>query len=286
MGEYFHGLRGAVSGTLPVQAIDTALVLKVLEPIWATKPEMGSRVRGRIESILDWAKVREYRDGENPARWRGHLDKLLPKPSAVKKLKGVRHHPALPYAETPAFIAELRKRKGIAARALEFAILTAARSGEVLGARWEEFDLGAAVWVVPPARMKGGDKEHRVPLAPRALKIVRDMAGLSCEFVFPKGKAGKPLSEKALWKCLRRTKVENATTHGFRSTFRDWAGDRTNYQNHFVEMALAHTISDKVEAAYRRGDLFEKRRFLMDEWARFCNTPASVGDVIPLRRSK
>jgi integrase len=134
--------------------------------------------------------------------------------------------------------------------------------------------------------MKGGDKEHRVPLAPRALKIVRDMAGLSCEFVFPNGKAGKPLSEKALWKCLRRTKVENATTHGFRSTFRDWAGDRTNYQNHFVEMALAHTISDKVEAAYRRGDLFEKRRFLMDEWARFCNTPASVGDVIPLRRSK
>jgi integrase len=246
---------------------------------------MGSRVRGRIESILDWAKVRGYREGENPARWRGHLDKLLPKPSAVKKLKGIRHHPALPYAETPAFVAELRKREGVAARALEFAILTAARSGEVLGARWQEFNLDAAVWVVAPERMKVG-KPHRVPLTPRALKIVKEMAGLSGELVFPNGKDGKPLSEKALWKCLRRTKVENATAHGFRSTFRDWAAERTNYPNHVVEMALAHTISDKVEAAYRRGDLFEKRRRLMDEWARFCNTPASTGDVIPLRRSE
>jgi integrase len=272
-------------GSLPVQAVDTALICKILEPIWTSRPETASRVRGRIESILDWAKVRGYRNGENPARWRGHLDKLLPKPSAVKKLKGVRHHPALPYAETPAFVAELRKREGIAARALDFAILTAARSGEVLGARWEEFDLGAAVWVVPPARMKGGDKEHRVPLAPTALRIIKDMPRHG-DFVFPGGNDGKPLSEKALWKTLHRMKIENATVHGFRSAFRDWAAERTNYPNHVVEMALAHTIGDKVEAAYRRGDLFEKRRRLMGEWARFCSKLATTAAVIPLRRTK
>ena len=182
-------------------------------------------------------------------------------------------------------MAEIQKREGIAARALEFAILTSARSGEVLGARWEEFDLTAAVWIVTAARMKAG-KEHRVPLAPQALKIVKDMAGLSEEFVFPGDKSGKPLSEKALWKVLHRMNVENTTVHGLRSTFRDWAAERTNYPNHVVEMALAHTIGDKVEAAYRRGDLMEKRRRLMDEWARFCNTPTSAGAVIPLRRSE
>ncbi len=234
--------------------------------------------------MLDWAKVRGYRDDENPARWRGHLDKLLPKPSAVKKLNGAGHHPALPYVETPAFVAELRKREGITSRALEFAILTAARSGEVLGARWAEFDLDAAEWIVPAERMKAG-KEFRVPLAPRATEIVKDMAGLSGVFVFPSSD-GKPLSEKALWKCLRRMKVKNATVHGFRSAFRDWAAERTNYPNHVAEMALAHTIGDKVEAAYRRGDLFQKRRRLMGEWARFCSKPATAGAVIPLRRSK
>ena len=171
----------------------------------------------------------------------------------------------------------------MAARALEFAILTAARSGEVLGARWEEFDLDAAVWTVPAGRMKAG-KEHRVPLALRALEIVKDMAGMSDEFVFPGDKSSRPLSEKALWKALHRMKVENATVHGFRSAFRDWAAERTNYANHVVEMALAHTIGDKVEAAYRRGDLLDKRRSLMDGWANFCSSSATSGAVLPLRR--
>ncbi len=269
-----------VFGALSVQAIDTGLVLKAIEPIWATKPEMASRVRGRIESILDWAKARGYREGENPARWRGHLNHLLPARSKVRK---VLHHAALPYTEISAFIAELHKREGMAARALEFAILTAARSGEVLGARWEEFDLDAAVWTVPAGRMKAG-KEHRVPLALRALEIVKDMAGMSDEFVFPGDKSSRPLSEKALWKALHRMKVENATVHGFRSAFRDWAAERTNYANHVVEMALAHTIGDKVEAAYRRGDLLDKRRSLMDGWANFCSSSATSGAVLPLRR--
>ena len=169
-----------VFGSMPVAAIDAALVLRAIEPIWATKPEMASRVRGRIERILDWAKVRGYREGENPARWRGHLNHLLPARSRVRKVK---HHTALPYTEAPAFLASLQKREGIAARALEFAILTAARSGEVLGARWQEFDLNAAIWIVPAARMKAR-QAHRVPLAPRALKIIKDMAGSSTELVF------------------------------------------------------------------------------------------------------
>ena len=270
-----------IIGALPVQAVDTALMCKVLEPIWTTKPETASRVRRRIESILDWAKVRGYREGENPARWRGHLDKLLPARSKVRKVK---HHAALPYAEMPAFMAELHKREDTSARALEFAILTAARSGEVLAARWEEFDLAGAVWAVPAEHMKTG-KEHRVPLAPRTVKIVKDMVR-SSEFVFPRDKSGKPLSERALWKKLRHMKVENASAHGFRSTFRDWAAERTNYPNHVVEMALAHAIGDSVEAAYRRGDLFDKRRRLMDEWARFCNAPVSAGAVIPLRAAE
>jgi len=273
-----------IIGALPVQAIDTALMCKVLEPIWTAKPETASRVRGRIERILDWAKVRGYRDGENPARWRGHLDHLLPHHRKVKKVK---HHAALPYADVPAFITELHTRDGVGARAFEFAILTATRSGEALGAEWNEFDLKGAMWTVPAARMKSG-KEHRVPLAPSALKIIKDMAdSKNGEFVFPGDNPGRPLAEKALWKVLHRLQVQNITVHGFRSTFRDWAAERTNYANHVVEMALAHTIGDKVEAAYRRGDLFDKRRRLMDEWARFCNTPAAAGAVIPLlRRSK
>jgi integrase len=268
-----------VFGSMPVQAVDTTLVLKAIEPIWATKPEMASRVRGRIESILDWAKVRGYREGENPARWRGHLNHLLPARSKVRK---VLHHAALPYTEMSAFLAELCRREGIAARALEFAIPTAARSGEVLGARWQEFDLSAALWTVPAKRMKAS-KEHRVPLPQRALKILRDMRGLSSEFVFPGDNPGRPLGEKALWKVVDRMKIENITVHGFRSTFRDWAAERTNYPNHVVEMALAHTIGDKTEAAYRRGDLFDKRRRLMDEWARFCSSPATSRAVVPLR---
>jgi integrase len=270
-----------VFGSLPVQAIDTILVLKAIEPIWATKPEMGSRVRGRIERILDWAKVRGYRAGENPARWRGHLDHLLPHHRKVKKVK---HHAALPYADVPAFITELHTRDGVGARALEFAILTAGRSGEALGAKWNEFDLNGAMWTVPATRMKSG-KEHRVPLAPSALKIIKDMAdSKNGEFVFPGDNPGRPLAEKALWKVLHRMQAQNTTVHGFRSTFRDWAAEQTNYANHVVEMALAHTIGDKTEAAYRRGDLFDKRRRLMDEWARFCSRPPSgVAAAVPLR---
>jgi integrase len=257
-----------VFGSLPVSEINTALVLKALEPIWTKVPETASRLRGRIEQILDWAKARGYRAGENPARWRGHLDKLLPARSKILKTKP---HAAMPYAEIPEFIAKLRKRDGAAARALEFAVLTAARSGEVLNARWGEFDLNGAIWTVPAERMKAG-KEYRVPLSPRALKIIKDMAHhQNSKFVFCNQPDGS-LSEKALYKTLRRMKVESATPHGFRSAFRDWAAERTNFQNHVVEMALAHTIGDKVEAAYRRGDLFDKRRRLMQQWATFCTT--------------
>jgi integrase len=269
-----------IIGALSVQAVDTSLMCKVLEPIWMTKPETAGRVRGRIESILDWAKVRGYRSGENPARWRGHLDHLLPARSKVRK---VEHHRALPYAAMPAFMAELHKHEGITARALEFAILTAARTGEVLAARWDELDLENTVWVVPAKHMKAG-REHRVPLAARALAIVKETVGLSSEFVFPGRNSGKPLSEKALWETLYRMKIKNATVHGFRSAFRDWCAERTNYPNEVAEMALAHTVGDKVEAAYRRGDLFEKRRRLMDEWARFCLSPPKDGAaIVPLR---
>jgi integrase len=267
-----------IIGALPVGDIDTPLVLKVLEPIWTSRPETASRLRGRIERILDFAKVRGYRAGENPARWRGHLDHLLPH---YRKVKKVKHHAALPYAEAPAFITELHTRDGVGARALEFAILTATRSSEALGAKWDEFDLKGAMWTVPAARMKSG-KEHRVPLAPSALKIIKDMADKNGEFVFPGDNPGRPLAEKALWKVLYRMQAQNITVHGFRSTFRDWAADRTNYPNHVVEMALAHTIGG-VEGAYRRGDLFDKRRRLMDEWARYCSRAASAGAVVPLR---
>jgi integrase len=270
-----------IIGALPVQAVDTALICKILEPLWTSNPETASRVRGRVERILDWAKVRGYRDGDNPARWRGHLDHLLP---ARNKVRKVVHHAALPYAEISTFITKLRTREGAASRALEFAILTAARSGEVLGARWNEFDLSNGVWTVPAERMKAA-KEHRVPLPAQVLKLVKDIVQRNGEFVFC-NEPDRPLSEKALYKALRRTGVQDATPHGFRSCFRDWAAERANYPNHVVEMALAHTISDRVEAAYRRGDLFDKRRKLMRDWAEFCNAPALAGDVIPLRRSK
>jgi integrase len=271
-----------VIGTLPVQAVDTGLVLKVLEPIWTTKPETAGRVRGRIESVLDWAKVRGYRDAENPARWRGHLDHLLPARSKVRK---VEHHAALPFGELPAFLATLREREGIAARALEFTILTAARTGETLGANWAEIDLLDKTWTIPAERMKAG-KEHRIPLSARALGILKEMqahhAGPDSS-VFPGAKAGRPLSNMAMLVLLRRMKRADITAHGFRSTFRDWAAERTTFQNHVVEMALAHTVADKVEAAYRRGDLLQKRRPLMDAWAAYCAKPAASGDAIPMR---
>jgi integrase len=263
---------------LPVDKITTDDVLSVLKPLWNEKPETASRLRGRIERVLDAAKAQGLRSGENPARWRGHLDQLLPKRQRLTR----GHHPAMLYTDVPAFIATLRKREGIAARALEFGVLTAARSGEVLAARWKEFDLDRAVWIVPAMRMKAG-KEHRVPLAPRALKIIKDMAGLSAEFVFPGGKLGGPPSAKALANALRLMKVEKATVHGFRSAFRDWAAECTNFSGEVCEAALAHVIVNKVEAAYRRTDLFDKRRKLMEAWAMYCAAP-NAGKVVAFRR--
>jgi integrase len=253
-------------------------------------------LRGRIENILDWAKVRGYRDGENPARWRGHLDHLLP---ARSKVAAVEHHAALPYAELPAFLIELRDQEGASARALEFAILTAARTGEVIGARLDEISEREKVWTVPGQRMKAG-KEHRVPLSARALAIVngtdrqpereqgKDAPSEAGGFVFPGGKPGKALSNMAFLMLLRRMKREDLTAHGFRSTFRTWAAERTSFPREVIEAALAHTVGNKVEAAYQRGDLFEKRRRLMDAWAQFCSSkPAEKpqSNVTALRAS-
>ena len=271
-----------ILGDLPVQAVDTGLVIKAVEPLWTRKTETASRVRGRIESVLDWASARGYRQGDNPARWRGHLENLLPKKSKVAK---VEHHAALAYGEMAGFIAELRQHEGVAARALEFAILTAARTGEVIGARCDEFDLAERLWTVPGERMKAG-KEHRVPLSDAALAIVETMRQTrQGDFVFPGGKAGRPLSNMALLMLLRRIGRGDLTAHGFRSSFRDWAAERTNFPAEVAEMALAHTVADKVEAAYRRGDLFQKRRQLAEAWAKFCAGPPAAGQVVPIRKT-
>lgn len=256
-------------GDLSIAAIDTALVLAVLEPIWKTKPETASRVRGRIGSVLDWAKARGYRDGENPARWRGHLDHLLP---ARNKVRRVKHFAALPYAELPALIAKLRTQPELPARALEFLILTAARTGEVLGAQWDEID--GNVWTVPAERMKAG-KPHRVPLSDRVVEILASLPREG-EFIFVGARTSAVSNPHQLKRALQRTGHDNITVHGFRSTFRDWAAETTAYPNHVVEMALAHAIANGVEEAYRRGDLFEKRSRLMQDWGDYCSRP-SVG---------
>ena len=271
-----------VLGSLPVQSVDVTLVMKILEPIWTSKTETATRVRGRIECVLDWASARGYRLGDNSARWRGHLENLLPKRS---KVQAVQHHPALPYEAVGEFMALLREQDGVAALALEFLILTASRTGEVTGARRDEIDLDGAVWTVPANRIKA-TKEHRVPLSARALSIIRDMqSGRDSEdtFVFPGGKRGKGLSNGAMLALLKRMGRSDLTVHGFRSTFRDWAAERTNYPREVAEMALAHAVSDKVEAAYRRGDLFQKRRRLMEQWARFCGAQVKVGMVVPIK---
>ncbi|MCJ2114712.1 integrase arm-type DNA-binding domain-containing protein [Methylobacterium sp. E-025] len=256
-----------IIGDHPVQAIDTALVMRVLDPIWTTRSETAARVRGRIESILDWAKTRSYRDGENPARWKGHLANLLPKRSKVSKVK---HHPALPFNEVRSFLKTLDERGGTAARLLAFTILTAARSGEARDALWSEIDMQAGVWTVPGVRMKGG-REHRVPLSQPALAILAEMRGLDATVVFPGSRSGKPLSHMAMLMLLRRLDRGDITTHGFRSSFRDWAAETTAFPSDVVEMALAHVIDNKVEAAYRRGDLFQKRRELMAAWSAYCS---------------
>jgi integrase len=250
-------------GDLPVAAIDTGLVMSVLEPIWKTKPETASRVRGRIENILDWARARGYRDGENPARWRGHLDHLLPARSRVRR---VEHFAALSYAELPALMAKLRDQRGVPAAALQFLILTAARSNEVLGARWNEID--GNVWTVPAERMKAG-KPHRVPLSNHAVEILASLPHEG-EFIFVGARTDAASNPHQLKRVLQRMGYVNITVHGFRSTFRDWAAETTAYPNHVAEMALAHVVGNGVEAAYRRGDLFEKRRQLMQDWANYC----------------
>ncbi len=274
-----------VIGDLPVHSIDTALVTKVIEPIWTSIPETASRVRGRIESILDWAKVRGFRMGDNAARYRGHLDKMLP---ARAKVRRVEHHAALPYAELPGFMAALREQQGIAARALEFLAITAARAGEVLGAKWNEIDLAAKTWTVPAKRMKA-NREHRVPLAPRALAILEEMQAhrhADEGFVFPGSRPGRPLNQRTFFMLLRRMDRQDITTHGFRSTFSDWSHERTSHSNHAIELSLAHSIGAAAEKAYRRGDMFEKRRKLMEQWGSYCAQPAPVehDKVVPMQR--
>ena len=249
---------------LPVDAVTTDHVLAILKPLWSKVPETASRLRGRIEKVLDAAKARGHRSGENPARWRGHLDHLLPKRQRLTR----GHHKALPYAEVPAFVARLQELRSISALCLEFTILTAARSGEAMGARFEEFDLDRGIWTVPATRMKAG-REHRVPLSPRAIEIVQRMAAVRTgDFVFPGNRPDRPLSNMALEMLMRRLKVD-ATVHGFRSAFRDWAAEQTSVPREVAEAALAHVLENKVEAAYRRSDLFEKRRVLMEQWAEF-----------------
>jgi integrase len=291
-----------VFGHLPMGAIDTGLVLKVLEPIWPTKSETASRLRGRIEAILDWAKVRGYRGAENPARWKGHLDHLLPAKSKVRK---VEHHPALPYGQMGAFMSDLREREIIAAKALQFTILTAARTDEVIGMRRDEIDIAAKLWTVPPGRMKG-EREHRVPLSEPALAILHDMTPAGAEsvgrkYVFRGAKPGRPLSNMAMLELIRRMNAEREVVglpkwtdpkqggrevvpHGFRSSFKDWAAERTSFPREVAEAALAHIDGDETERAYQRGDLFDKRRRLMTAWADYCLKPQASGTVTPLRK--
>ena len=283
-----------VVGDLPVSEVATAHVLQILEPIWKDRAETASRVRGRIETILDAAKARGYRDGENPARWRGHIAQILPARSRLSR----GHHPALPYERVGEFIADLRTRKATAALALEFTILTAARTGEALSATWSQVDLDKAVWVIPPDKMKAG-KEHRVPLSARAVEILRATTLRGSDHLFPSDKGGK-LSGMAMAMLVRRMQSASidkggkgyldarqcrvVSPHGFRSSFRDWADERTAYPWEMKEMALAHTIANKAEAAYRRGDLFEKRRRMMDDWAKYCGAiEAKADNITPIR---
>ena len=272
---------GPVIGGLDVAQIEVGHVLKVLQPIWSAKTETASRLRGRIESVLSWATTAGYRAGENPARWKGHLQNLLAMPSKIAK---VEHHAALPYREVGAFMADLAKMPGTGARALEFAILTAARSGEVRGATWAEIDMEAGVWTIPGERMKAKN-EHTVPLCDEAIDLLRNTPG-DGDLVFPGTVAGRPLSDMTLTAVLRRMGRGDLTAHGFRSTFRDWAAEQTAYPSEVVEMALAHAIANKVEAAYRRGDLIEKRRRLMSEWARYARTVQTATDNVRALRGR
>jgi integrase len=272
-----------VFGSLPVQNIDTGLILEALEPIWRTKPETATRVRQRIESVLDWAKARDYRDGDNPARWRGHLSMLLPKRS---KVRSVQHHPAMAYADLPGFFEELHVRQSVSARALAFTILTAARSGEVRGMTWAETDMDAEKWTVPGERMKTG-RRHRVPLSEEALSVLRELypeRSADDALVFPGLCPGKPMSENTMRKFLQEDmRRPGVTVHGFRSAFRDWAAERTNFPREIAEAALAHVVKDKTETAYLRGDVFDRRRKVMNAWAKYCASGPAKGEVVPIR---
>lgn len=265
-----------------VDQIATADVLEVLKPIWLRKPETAARLRGRIERVLDAAKAKGHRSGQNPALWRGHLDNLLPKRRKLSR----GHHAAMPYERVPAFFADLRARDAMAARALEFTILTAARTGETFGATWREIDLQAAIWTIPRERMKAG-REHRVPLTPRVVEMLTELEELSTgaeAYVFPGQKKGRPLSVMSMDMILRRMDID-FTVHGFRSSFRDWAGEETTFPREVAEAALAHVVGDETERAYRRGDALEKRRKLMIAWANYCE-PKNPGNVVELKRPK
>jgi integrase len=265
----------------PIDAVDTSAVLSLLQPLWAAIPETASRVRGRIEAVLDYGKAHGLRSGENPAAWRGHLALILPKQQ--KLARG--HHAAMPYSDVPAFLACLRERPTIVALALEFLILTAARSGEVLGATWNEFDFAPKVWMIPSERMKAG-RPHRVPLSGRAMAILENFAEFRTgDFVFPGQRPGKPLSGTAFSTMMRRMNVDGATIHGFRSSFRDWAGNETPFARELAETALAHVAGDATEQAYRRADALEKRRGLMEAWAAFCEPESGSKNVISIARN-
>jgi integrase len=267
-----------VIGDLPVQQIDVTLVMKVLEPIWQAKTETASRLRGRIEVVLSWARTHGYRSGENPAAWRRHLENLLP---PRRKVRQVRHLSALPYQEIGNFMASLRAEQGIAARALELTILTAARTSETLGATWSEVDLQAGIWTIPAERMKV-ERPHRIPLSPTALTVLQAMSTIRLsDYVFPGARAGRPLNNRALLDVLERMDRKDITAHGFRSTFRDWAAEQTRFPREICEQALGHVVGSSVERAYLRSDVIDRRRKLMDEWARFTASPR--GEVVPLR---
>lgn len=271
-----------VIGKIDVRHVDTSMIVRILQPIWATKTETASRVRGRMECVLDYAKAIGKRSGENPARWRGHLDKIFPAEGKVHKIE---HHPALPYTELPAFMRELRAREGLSARVLELTILTCARTTEALDVQPSEFQLRNRLWVVPAARMKA-KREHRVPLCDRAIALIQTALDQPRDgkYLFPGERKGRPLSNMAMLNLLERMGYPDITVHGFRSTFRDWVADCTEYPDSLADMALAHVVADKTDAAYRRGDMLERRRRLMEEWARFCDGETAA--VLPFTGGK
>jgi integrase len=269
-------------GDVPVGLVDTTLVMNALEPHWTSKTETMSRVRGRIEKVLDWAKTRGYRSGENPARWQGHMKNLLPSRNRRRRIK---HHPSMPYADVPAFVVKLPPIGDATACCLEFTILTACRTSETTRARWPEVDLDAGVWVIPADRIKGG-KEHRVPLCPRAVAILKQMQGLHKEWVFPGQKHDTHLSDGAMLLLLDRMGHGNVTVHGFRSSFRNWAGEQTSFPSELAEVALAHVNDDETEAAYLRTDYFDKRRKLMEAWGSYATNPRKSGNVVPMNMAR